>query len=189
MIILFQSVWKFLNGQLVSNVLGGLLVALLVWFFLEKRIRSILDYKAKLNLFISLRGDLSFDLWLAEELIKNTDKYSKGNKITYANYKTKALEDFLYQRPLVIDNGFYEKLQVLTHRLLEVDNRFLDQIRGGNTQNKQLVLKNAKTVKKMLVLFIMRVDIERLKFENKRNYFNGVKDLFNKLKSKLLSNK
>lgn len=162
-----RRLWDLLNGQLMSNIIGGLIAAILAWHFLQKRIENTVEHKTKITLLDSLRGDLAFDLWLAEELIKKSDDYLKKNKITFASYKTRGLEDFLYQKPVEISNGFYESLQVITNRVLDVDNRFLEQIRNGDLSNKTRVLENAKIVKKTLAVFIIQVDSVRFKLEHK----------------------
>ncbi|MEK7543564.1 MAG: hypothetical protein AAB557_01715 [Patescibacteria group bacterium] len=150
-------IWDLLNGQFIANIIGGFIATFLVFLFIESRLRNSINLNEKIRMINNLLGDLEFDTWLANELIEKKDEYLKSNKITYASYKTRAIEDFLYQRPIDNDDA-YRNIRILLNRILEVDNELLNNIRNGNgdaQENKKTVIKNANAVKKMLLVDIL----------------------------------
>lgn len=178
---MFKLVWDFLNGQFIANIVGGLISTLFVFLFIENRLRNAIDLNEKIRLINNLSGDLDFDLWLANELINKKEEYLKSNKITYASYKTKAIEDFLYQRPIDKNDDFYRNIRILLNRVLEVDNELLNNIRNGmgdGQENKRVVLKNANVVQETLILVIMKN--KEIKFKTETSFFSRC---FNKIKS------
>jgi hypothetical protein len=158
-LVKIQDIWCILNGQLIANIVGGFFATFFVFLLLESRLRKTINLNEKIRKINNLLGDLEFDLWLANELIRKKDEYLKSNQITYASYKTKAIEDFLYQRPIDNYPDFYKNIRVLLNRMLEVDNELLNNIRnsqGDSKENKEVVLKNASAVQKTLMLVLLK---------------------------------
>jgi len=191
-----KQFWEFLNGQLIANVVGGFIATFFVFLFIENRLRNSLNLSEKNRMINNLLGDLEFDSWLANELIEKKDEYLKSNKITYASYKTRAIEDFLYQRPIDNDDA-YRNIRILLNRILEVDNELLNNIRNGNgdaQENKKTVIKNADVVKKMLLVDIFMIQSIKSNLNENRflilsklfRYISNVK-LFKWLKAKFCS--
>ncbi|MCL4416579.1 MAG: hypothetical protein M1365_07785, partial [Actinobacteria bacterium] len=137
-------IWDCLNGQLLANIIGGFIATLLAFLFIENRLRRSINLNEKIRMTNNLLGDLEFNFWLANELIDKESEYLKSNRITYANYKTKAIEDFLYQRPIDKNDDVYRNVRILLNRILEVDNELLNNIRNGPgdaQENKKTVIK------------------------------------------------
>lgn len=177
---LMERAWQELNGQLIANIVGGFIATLFVFLLIENRLRNSLNLNEKIRMINNLLGDLEFNLWLAKELTAKKDEYLKSNTITYASYKTKAIEDFLYQRPIDKNDDVYRNIRILLNRILEVDNELLNNIRNGpgNVQeNKKTVIKNAGAVIKML-----KTDIRMIK-NIKSNLAGGGFSIFTKLSS------
>lgn len=177
---LMERVWQELNGQLIANIVGGFIATLFVFLLIENRLRNSLNLNEKIRMINNLLGDLEFNLWLANELTAKKDEYLKSNRITYASYKTKAIEDFLYQRPLDKNDDVYKNIRILLNRILEVDNELLNNIRNGpgNVQeNKKTVIKNAGAVIKMLTIDILMIK------NIKSNLAGGGFSIFTKLSS------
>lgn len=138
------------------------------WYILEKSFAEIIDYNNNLKSIIAVSGDLAFNKRLAQELINNRDEYLKSDTIIYTNYKTKAIDEFIYSRPFSFDSDLYFKLQELNYRMFEVNNKFLEQVRNGHNDNKERVLNNAIEVNKAAGLLLYELDSERLRLEKER---------------------
>lgn len=142
--------WNATNTNLIANIVGGLLSGFILWVFLERRIRDSASWENKIRVFKNLNGDLNYNLELAASLINSEAEYFSKNEITFDNYRTQGIEDFIYQRPFDFDDKFYKNLRKLLG-CIQVDNRFLEQIRNGPyiELNKKKVFKNADAIKKI----------------------------------------
>lgn len=127
--VLADFFWEFINQNFVSNMVGGLLVGVVLFYFTKKRdekIKNALLHDKKLNFINDLKDELKFNLDLARFIITNLEEHIQNNRTSLNDYNYVIIQRILDDNS--ISDFPYTELKALL-RDLKLCNNFLAQNR------------------------------------------------------------
>lgn len=149
--------------QLFSNFFATILAGLLLYWFLDKRIRDSIQ-KAEINrLLKNLAGDLAYNYVRAQKSLSKKDEYLNNDRFTLSQYHTGELRAFYYQKPFSENAQFpYAKLLGIITKL--EDNNGLAElvfkIPGAKAirENKVQYFENAEKIMVTITAFLSEIE-------------------------------
>lgn len=135
--------------QFLANLLATLLGGAILYFLLEKQVRTSLESNSKKLLLKGFIGDLSFNLVTANKILDRSEEYTETDKFTLSRYRIEGLLKFYYQKPYLEEKGLeYEHILSLIKKF-EDNNRLADLVYSMSDpqaikDNKREFINNTK---------------------------------------------
>lgn len=149
--------------QFFPNLLATIVAGLLLYVFVEKRVRNNLKKNELRRLLKNLAGDLSYNFVSAEKVLEKKEEYLLQERFTLSRYRIEGLLIFYYQKPISEEKKFpYIKLLSLIKKF-EENNRLAKSVFTLSTAeaqqaNKSDYLKNAEKLKIEIVNFLNEIE-------------------------------
>lgn len=130
-----------------SNFLATLLAALLLYIFIEQRIRNQQAQDEKIKLLRNLVNELITNYIISQRIIENSPISLTTDKFPVARFKFTHINNLLYGRPLEGKNKFYLDLSAiaanmeLTNSLIDLV--FLSKDKNAIVENKKAAIRSA----------------------------------------------